>query len=184
MAIKTATEPQPLTEPERRQLDELLARASQAPGQRIGDAYVALINLSMPRRVLRGADGREPDNATELVPPGGIVYLTEDEAAKYLRHGPADGRQVPVIRRATGNEASGELSRPLPPLAVSGRLNAPPPPAPGTDGPRPDPAGSSQVQYREPAQVPESSEPVPGSENYVGPEADAEDIVPRTRARR
>lgn len=178
--IKTATEPQPLTEGERKTLEELLARASQgAPGVRIGDPYVTLTNISLPRRVLRGADGKEPDNATELVGPGVTVYLTEDEAAKFLRHGPADGRQVAVIRPATGPEASQELSRPLPPRAVSGRLNAPPPPAPGTDGPRPDPAGSSHIQY---AEVPEAAEPVVGSENDLGP--DAMDLPPRTRARR
>jgi hypothetical protein len=182
MAIKTATEPQPLTEPERRQLDELLARASQAPGIRIGDPYIALINLSVPRRVVRGADGKEPDNATELVPAGATVYLTEDEAAKYLRHGPADGRQIAVIRRATGSESSQELSRPLPPRAVSGKLNAPPPPPPGSEGPRPDPPGSSTIEYRDPV-VPESAEPQPGSEDFAG--QDAEDIMPsRTRARR
>jgi len=180
-AIKTAETPQPLTEPEREQLEKLLARASQGPGVRIGNPYIALVNLSVPRRVLRGADGKEPDNATELVPPGGTVYLTDEEAEKYLRHGPKDGRQVAVIRPATGAESSQELSRPLPPRAVSGRLNAPPPPAPGTDGPRPDPAGSSQIQYAEPASVPEAAEPSPGSENFLGP--DAVDIPPRTRAR-
>jgi hypothetical protein len=182
MPIKTAETPQPLTEPERKQLDELLARASQAPDVKIGSPYVALINLSMPRRVLRGADGKEPDNATVLVEAGETVWLTDDEAAKYLRHGPRDGRQVPVIRPATGPESTRETVQRMPPRAVSGRLNAPPPPAPGTDGPRPDPEGSSHIQYAQVADVPETAEPVPGSEGWDGP--DAQDIPPRTRPRR
>ena len=182
-AIKTATEPQPLNEAERKTLEELLARQAQgAPGVRLGDPYIALVNLSVPRRVLRGADGKEPDNATELVMAGDEVWLLPDEAEKYLRHGPRDGRQVPVIRPKNGPDSSNLLPGRMPPRAVSGRLQAPPPPAPGSDGPRPDPEGSSHLQYAQVADVPEAAEPSPGSENQVdGP--DAMDIAPRTRRR-
>jgi hypothetical protein len=179
--IKTAEAPSPLSEPERKQLEELLARASQSPNVRIGDPYIALINLSVPRRLVRGVDGKEPDNATELVMAGDTVWLTEEEAAKYLRHGPRDGRQVAVIRRATGAESSQLAPQRVPPRAVSGRLNAPPPPGPGDEGPRPDPPGSSQIQYMQPADVPEAAEPVAGSENSI--EQDAVDIPPRSRTR-
>lgn len=176
MPVKTADTVQPLSEDERKQLDVLLARASQgAPGVRIGKPYVALINLSVPRRVMRGADGKEPDNAAELVPAGEIVHLTDDEAAKFLRHGPRDGRQVPVIRPATGRESSALQPQRVPPRAVSGRLAAPPADA------RPDPAGSSAIQVAQPL-IPETAEPVPGQENADGP--DAEDIIPsRVRQR-
>ena len=183
-ALKTAETAQPLNEAERQTLETLLARASQgAPGVRIGKPYIALVNLSVPRRVLRGADGKEPDNATELAKPGDTVYLTDDEAAKFMRHGARDGRKVAVIRPATGPEASQELSRPLPPLAVSGRLNGPPADA------RPDPVGSSAIQVAQPM-IPELAEPVPGQENSdgdAGPgsgQVNAEDIIPnRVRQR-
>lgn len=181
-AVKTATATRPLDDAERKQLEDLLARAStgatETPSTRFGDPYIALIALSVPRR-----SGNKEQN--DLVMPGEQVNLTEDEAQQYLRHGPKDGRQIAVIRRATGPDSSRELSaRPVPPRAVSGRIQAPPPPAPGTDGARPDPAGSSQIQYAEPANVPETAEPQAGTENagWAGP--DAEDILPsRTRAR-
>lgn len=180
--IKTAEAPQPLTASEKEQLDTLLARASigQGPAARIGKPYIALINLSVPRRaILR--PGEHPQS--DLVMAGETVHLTDEEAAQFLRHGPRDGRQVAVIRPATGPESSQQLPQRMPPRAVSGRLQAPPPPAPGTDGPRPDPPGSSAVQYAQPADVPETAEPVAGSENWAGP--DAEDIAPsRARTRR
>lgn len=180
--VKTAEATRPLDAAERKQMEDLLARASagavETPATRFGTPYVALIPLSVPRR-----SGNKDQN--DLVMPGETVNLTDDEAAQYMRHGPKDGRQVAVIRPATGPQSSQELSsRPMPPRAVSGRIQAPPPPAPGTDGPRPDPAGSSQVQYAQPAEVPETAEPSLGSENagWTGP--DAEDILPsRTRAR-
>ena len=181
-SVKTAESTRPLDAAERKQMEDLLARAgaesSETPSTRFGTPYIALIPLSVPRR-----SGNKDQN--DLVMPGETVNLTDDEAAKYLRHGPKDGRQVPVIRPATGPKSSQELSnRPMPPRAVSGRIQAPPPPAPGTDGPRPDPEGSSLIQYAQPAEVPETAEPSVGSENagWTGP--DAEDIVPsRMRAR-
>lgn len=179
---KVAEEARPLTPGEQKQLDELLARASagQAPAVRIGDPYIALIPLSVPRR-------GDPEKNTDLVMPGETVHLTESEAATFIRHGLKDGRRIAVIRPATGPGSTGEPLQRVPPKAVSGRLHAPPPPQPGTDFARPDPPGSSAVEYRE---VPESAEPQPGSENWDGdPGAgahvvDAEDIIPsRVRQR-
>jgi hypothetical protein len=180
-AVKTAEATRPLDAAERKQIEELLARASaesdETPSTRFGTPYVALTNLSVPRR-----SGNKEEN--DLVMAGETVNLTDDEAAKYMRHGVKDGRQISVIRPATGPESSNLKPQTVPPRAVSGRLQAPPPPAPGTDGPRPDPAGSSQIQYAQPAEVPEAAEPQAGTENagWTGP--DAEDILPsRTRAR-
>lgn len=177
-AIKTAEGFAPLTQSERDKLDELLARASagQAPAVRIGKPYVALINLSVPRR-------GDPDKGADLVMAGETINLTDDEAAQYLRHGPRDGRQVAVIRPATGPESSKLAPQSVPPRAVSGRLNGPP------AGARPDPAGSSAIQVAQPL-IPETAEPVPGAENSdgdAGPGSrpvEAEDIIPsRVRQR-
>jgi hypothetical protein len=181
---KTATveTPRPLTSSEQDQLNDLLARASagQAPAVRIGDPYIALIPLSVPRR-------GDPEKNTDLVMPGETVHLTEAEAEQFRRHGVKDGRRIAVIRPATGPGSTGETLQRVPPKAVSGRLHAPPPPQPGTDFARPDPPGSSALEYRE---VPEDNEPAPGSENWDndpgagGLMVSAEDIIPsRTRAR-
>lgn len=174
----------PLSEAEMEYMNKLLARASaaQAPAQRPGDPYIALINLNVPRR------GTDPLRGSDLVMAGERVNLTPDEAAGYLRHGPKDGRRMPVIRPATGPESSRELSQPLSPRAVSGEIRAPATPAPGSGMPLPDPAGSSAILQQ---QVPETAEPVPGSENAGGqPQStadlyvSAEDVIPpSTRAR-
>lgn len=174
--VKTAETLQPLSQSERDKLDELLARASagQGPGVRIGKAYVALTNLSVPRR-------GDPEHGVDLVRPGEVVHLTDDEAAQFMRHGARDGRQLSVIAPADGPEARSLDARPIPPRAFSGRLTAPPADA------RPDPAGSSAVQVMETAPVPEASEPQPGTENSGAPApaaVDAEDIIPsRVRQR-
>jgi hypothetical protein len=181
-SVKTAEAPRPLTSSEQETLNNLLARASagQAPAVRIGDPYIALIPLSVPRR-------GDPEKNTDLVMPGETVHLTEAEAALFTRHDPRSGRRIPVIRPAAGKGSSREPLVRVPPKAVSGRLHAPPPPAPGTDFPLPDPPMSSQLEYRE---VPESAEPSPGTENWDGdPGAgghmvNAEDIIPsRVRQR-
>jgi hypothetical protein len=180
--IATAEAPQPLSASERETMEKLLARASagQGPSARIGDPYIALINLSVPRR-------GDPEKGVDLVPAGETVYLTPDEAAQYLRHGPKDGRQVPVIRPASGPGSSKGLPQRIPPIAVSGKLNAPPPPPDGSDLARPDPPGSSVIQYVNPSQVPEAAEPQPGTENWDQAAArpvSAEDIIPpRVQAR-
>ena len=71
--VAVATESAPLTADETATLDKLLARASGAPDVRIGEPYVALICLSVPRR-------GDKDRATDLVHPGEIVHLTDAEA--------------------------------------------------------------------------------------------------------
>lgn len=181
--INEASEMTPLTEAEREVMNKLLARESQVqtPATRPGDPYVALINLNVPRR------GTDPLRGSDLVMAGETVNLTPEEAAGYMRHGPGDGRRVPVIRPATGPKSSSEAPQRVPPRAVSGALRQPATPAPGSGMPLPDPAGASAILQQE---VPETGEPVPGSENSDGdPGAggtyvSAEDILPeRTRAR-
>lgn len=178
----TVEAPRPLTVTEQETLNDLLARASSgmAPAVRIGDPYVALINLSVPRR-------GDPEKNTDLVMAGEIVHLTPDEAEKYTRHDQRSGRRIPVIRPAIGAGSTSEPLKRVPPKAVSGVLHAPPPPPPGTDFARPDPPGSSALEYRD---VPEGMEPVPGTENWDGDpgagghEVSAEDIIPsRVRQR-
>ena len=174
-AIKTAETPQPLTTSEYEKMNELLARASvgQSPATRIGEPYVALTNIMVPRR-------GDPEKNADLVRAGEIVHLTDEEALSY---GPRQGRQVAVVRKVNGPTSRREMPR-IPPKAMSGRLQGPPADA------RPDPAGSSAIQYVEPAVVPEATEPTPGTENWdgdAGPGSgpvDAEDIIPsRVRAR-
>lgn len=172
---ETALDARPLSGEEKRVLQELLRRneVTGTPAVRIGDPYVALVNLSLPNRA-------DPEHGASLVRAGETVYLTQEEAAKYLRHGPGTGRQIPVIKAKAEMPAGAGVPR-IPPRAVSGQLQAPPPPAPGTDGPRPDPAGSSAIQVMQPAEVPESAEPQAGSENSA---MDAVDIVPPATRRR
>jgi hypothetical protein len=149
----TATETQPLDAGERATLDKLLVRASagKSPATRIGEPYEALICLSVPRR------GDSKDKQTDLVMPGEIVHLTEEEARQFERHGNSDGRQVPVIRKLSGPDGSREPLQSLLPRHVSGRLFRPPPPPPGSDAPRPDPAGSSRIQVLEDGRAPETA---------------------------
>lgn len=171
--IKTAEVPQALTASEREQLDKLLARASmgEGPATRIGEPYVALTNIMVPRR-------GDPEKNADLVRAGEIVHLTDDEARSY---GPRPGRQIAVVRKVNGPQSTSEPVPRVPPRAMSGRLQGPPADA------RPDPVGSSSIQYVEPASVPEASEPTAGQENYDGfapgsQPVDAEDIIPtRTR---
>jgi hypothetical protein len=170
---ETASAPKPLTAAEKRTLDDLLARSSagQPPAARIGEPYQALIALSLPRR---GDAGRQ----TDLVMPGEVVHLTDEEAAAFNRHGPKDGRQVEVLRKLDG--PAGNTVPRVAPRAVSGRVLQPPPPPPGSDSPRPDPPGSSAVQYAE-GVIPEAAEPLPGTENAE--RADAVDLPPRRAPR-
>ena len=175
----TVTEPRPLSEAERKTLAELLDReaktgAGQAPSTRTGQPWQALVNLSLPRR-------GDKDHKTDLVMAGEVVYLTDEEAAQFNRHGGRDGRQVEVLRRVPGGVTGNTVPR-VAPRAVSGRVNQPPPPPPGSDAPRPDPPGSSAIQYAEPA-IPEAHEPTAGTENVD--HGDAVDLPPRQqRARR
>lgn len=164
-----------LSATESRQLDKLLAKANSAraphsPAVRVGREYVALTNLSMPRR-------GDKDKGCDLVMAGESVWLTDDEAALYLRHGERDGRQVAVIRLKSEVDAN---NPPKPhPMLVSGRPFRPAPPAPGTDQPRPDPEGSSRIVSVGPP-VPEMNQPQPGPDMPLGGLAggDAMDILP------
>jgi hypothetical protein len=181
----TATETQPLTAVEQATLDKLLTRASagKTPGARIGEPYEALICLSVPRR------GDSKDKQTDLVLAGDTVYLTDEEARQFERHGSNDGRQVPVIRKLSGADGSREPVQRLPPRLVSGRLFRPPPAPPGSDAPRPDPEGSSRVQVLEDGRAPEtagsmSAEPSEMADHLRDTAVpDAVDLPPRGRTR-
>jgi hypothetical protein len=164
----TTTDVKPLSPAEQKMLSDLTLRANagKAPAVRIGEPYQALIPLSVPRR-------GDPTHQTDLVMPGETVYLTDDEAESFNRHGSRDGRQIEVLRKLDG-PAGNELIR-VRPAAVSGRINQPPPPPPGSDAARPDPAGSTHIMTM---QIPESGEPQAGSENDGG---DAADLPPGTR---
>jgi hypothetical protein len=175
----TAEVARPLTEDERSRLNDLLARDSQfqAPAFRRGEPYQSLINLSGPGR-------GDKDKQCDLVYAGDTVYLTAEEAAAFNRHGVRDGRQVEVVRKISGPDGtSGELPR-IPPRAVSGRIFRPASPPPGSDAPRPDPEGSSAVQYVDAPAVPESSQPQPDPSEMADqlrsqPLPDAVDLPPR-----
>jgi hypothetical protein len=179
-----ATEARPLTAEEQATLDSLLVRASfgAAPAVRIGEEYEALIPLSVPRR-------GDKDRQTDLVMPGDTVYLTEEEVRQFNRKGHRDGRQVDVVRKISGPDGSREPAPRVLPRAVSGRLFRPPPPPPGSDAPRPDPKGSSAIQYLDDGNAPEvtgsvSAEPSEMDGQLREPPPDAVDLPPRrTRAK-
>jgi hypothetical protein len=180
----TATqESRPLSAEERATLDKLLARASadKSPATRIGEPYEALINLSVPRR------GDAKDRQTDLVYAGETLYLTADEAAQFNRHGTRDGRQIEVVRKLSGPDGSrGEVPK-VPPRAVSGRLFRPTVPPPGSDAPRPDPEGSSAIQYLNEGPAPEGSEPARPEPSEMADNLratpDAVDLPPRRGGR-
>lgn len=182
---QAVTEPaRPLTEDEKKVLRDLMSRenAWTGPATRIGEPYAALVNLSVPRR-------GDKDRASDLVMAGETVYLTDEEARQFNRHGNRDGRQVEVVRKLSGPDGSrGELPRILP-RAVSGRLFRPPPPPPGSDAARPDPEGSSSVQVLEDGNAPEtagamSAEPSEMADHLRDTAVpDAVDLPPSRRAR-
>jgi len=170
----------PLTADEHATLDKLLARASGAPDVRIGEPYEALICLSVPRR-------GDKDRATDLVMPGEIVHLTDEEARQFNRKGSRDGRQVDVVRKVSGPGGTHEPPQMVLPRAVSGRLFRPGPPPPGSDAPRPDPEGSSAVQFLADGKAPEGAEPMRPEPSEMASHltetvVDAADLPPR-RAR-
>jgi hypothetical protein len=183
-AATVTQEVRPLTDDERKSLNELLARDSafEAPSVRRGEPYVALINLSVPRR-------GDKERATDLVYAGDTVYLTAEEAAAFNRHGVRDGRQVDVVRKLSGPDGSREPVGLIPPRAVSGRIFRPVPPPPGSDAPRPDPEGSSAIQYVDAPAIPESSQPQPDPSEMADhlrsePLPDAVDLPPRNAPQR
>jgi len=150
-AATAVQDARPLTEAERDTMNKLLARDSafQAPSVRRGEPYMALVNLSVPRR-------GDKERATDLVYAGETVYLTAEEAAAFNRHGSRDGRQVEVVRKLTGPDGTREAPPRIPPRALSGRLFRPTVPPPGSDAPRPDPEGSSRIQYIDDGRAPEA----------------------------
>lgn len=174
----------PLTADERATLEKLLARASadKTPATRIGEPWMALVNLSVPRR-------GDKDRATDLVYAGETVYLTEEEARSFNRHGTRDGRQVEVLRKLSGPDGSREEAPRMLPRHVSGRLFRPEVPPPGSDAPRPDPEGSSRIQYLDDGRAPETSGAVPADpaemadQLSVTGQQDALDMPPRNRPR-
>lgn len=175
----------PLSSAEREALAALLARdaASKGPAGRIGEPYVALVNLSVPRR-------GDKDRNSDLVFAGETVYLTEEEARQFERHDPGrDGRVVSVVRKLSGPDGSRETPPRLLPRHVSGRLFRPQTPPPGSDAPRPDPEGSSAIQVIEEGRAPEAAgsmapEPAEMGDHLRESVADAVDLPPtRTRAR-
>jgi len=175
----TAIEPsRPLTDDERATLGKLLARASGAPAVRVGDEYEALVCLSVPRR-------GDKDRATDLVYPGEIVHLTEEEARQFNRKGTRDGRQVDVVRKLSGPGGTHEPRQLVLPRALSGRLFRPTTPPPGSDAPRPDPEGSSAVQFlAADGKAPEGAEPMRPeasemADHLTESAADAVDLPPR-----
>jgi hypothetical protein len=174
----TAAETRPLTDAERDTLTGLLARDKGTPSARVGEPYVALINLSVPRR-------GDKDRATDLVMAGETVYLTEEEARSFSRHGVRDGRQVDVLRKLTGPGGSSEPAPRILPRHVSGRLFRPTTPPPGSDAPRPDPEGSSRIQVLDDGRAPEGAEPAKPDDAEMADhlretvQADAIDLPPR-----
>ncbi|HTJ70094.1 MAG TPA: hypothetical protein VL551_21335 [Actinospica sp.] len=185
-AVTETNEARPLSDEERRALRDLMARenAWATPATRVGEPYVALVNLSVPRR-------GDKDRQTDLVHAGETVYLTDEEARLFNRRGNRDGRQVDVVRKLSGPDGSrGEIPRILP-RAVSGRLFRPPVPEPGSGEARPDPEGSSRVQVIEDGRAPEvdgamSADPSEMADTLrSAAAADAMDLPPRgARARR
>ena len=177
-----AQKARPLTEDEKRTLRELMARenAWADPAVRIGEPYVALVNLSVPRR-------GDPERHCDLVMAGETLHLTEEEARQFNRHGLRDGRQVEVVRKLSGPDGTHEPAPAIPPRAVSGRIFRPAVPPRGSDQARPDPEGSSQIQYFDDAPVPERQQPQPdpahAADMLTEQPVDALDLPPRNRAR-
>jgi len=178
--METAEQARPLTEAEKQVLRDLMARenAFAGPATRVGEPYVALVNLSVPRR-------GDKDRQVDLVPRGETVYLTDEEARAFNRHGQRDGRQIEVVRKVSGPGGTHEeLPRPLP-RHVSGRLFRPPPPPPGSEQARPDPEGSSGVEVLLDGGAPESegamsAQPSEMAAHLTAPPAqDAVDLPPR-----
>jgi hypothetical protein len=174
----------PLSSAERELLARLAARdaASKGPTGRIGEPYLALTNLAVPRR-------GDADRQTDLVNKGETIYLTEEEVRQFERRDPGrDGRGTAVIRKLSGPGGSREDIPNLLPRHLSGRLFRPMTPPAGTELPRPDPEGSSRIQVMQDGNAPESAGsvvPEPGEMDdnlRAAPAQDAVDLPPR-RAR-
>jgi hypothetical protein len=114
-----------------------------------GTEYIALANLSVPRA------NRKADDPNDLVPVGGTVSLTDEQAAPFLN------RRPPVI---IPKNASREQMVRIQPRQLAGQMFTPPPPPADSDEPRPDPAGSSNLIVFDDPRVPELHEPAIDSE--------------------
>jgi hypothetical protein len=149
--------------------------AATTTGKDARKKYQALTNVSVPQRTDAGVLTGQND----LAAPGDIVELTDREAANLMDCSPRSGRRTPAVRPYA--ERSNELPR-LHPRLLSGLIRQPAVPPPGSDGPRPDPEGSSQVRIVEAGPTPpEFDEPQPGSEG--GPViTGALDLPPRRMA--
>lgn len=180
-----AEEARPLTEEEKKILRDLMTRESAwaSPATRTGEPYLALVNLSVPRR-------GDKDRQSDLVMAGETVYLTAEEARTFNRHGARDGRQVDVLQKLSGPGGTRQEAPRIPPRAVSGRLFRPPPPPPGSEFARPDPPESSHVQVIEDGRAPETEGAMAADPSELAdqlrssPPQDALDLPPsRSRSR-
>jgi hypothetical protein len=130
--------------------------------------YQALVHVSVPQR--DPVTGK-PTGQSDLIAPGEIVELTEQEARHLMDTSPRSGHRVALVRPA--KDAKEPLLR-VHPAHASGMQMGPPAEA------RPDPAGSSRIQVMQDAtSQPEANEPAPGSEGQLPSDlVDALDIVP------
>ena len=150
MPPAAATDARPLTAEEQATLDSLLARASSGvgPAARIGEAYEALIALSVPRR-------GDKDRATDLVMPGETVYLTEEEARQFERHGFRDGRKMAVVRKLSGPDGSRvSRCRGCCPATSPAACSAPRPRRPAPTRPAPTRKAPAVIQVLEDGRAP------------------------------
>lgn len=127
--------------------------------------YQVLTHTSVPQR--DPVTGK-PTGQTDLIAPGDVVELTEQEAAHLMDTSPRSGHRVPLVRPVK------EQNQPLPrvhPSHASGLMQRP-------AEARPDPAGSSRIQVAEDATAqPEAHEPQPGSEQLPSDLVDALDMT-------
>ena len=94
-----------------------------------------------------------------------------------------------MLRKLSGPDGTSEQRPKILPRHVSGRLFRPMAPPPGSDAPRPDPEGSSAIQFLDDGRAPEtggSMTPEPSEmEDHLREtvQADAVDLPPSRAAR-
>jgi len=114
-----------------------------------GQQYEALTNLSVGRVVPAGKDS---EKAADIVHRGETVFLTDEQAARFLEPG---RHKVPVIRKAS------EQNDPAPRITAGDLFGARP--LAQQFGARPDPEGASRVVENpdpvHPANAPEANDP-------------------------
>lgn len=137
-----------------------------------GSKYIALVNISRPRK------NRKADDPNDLVTAGETVIMTADEAALYM----PPNKPVAMIAKVGDSQGAALLL----PRQISGRQRQPPAtPPPGYDGPRRDPAGSTHILVM---QESETTDPQPdpqgqSAEVFGSGVVDAIDIPPSGQAR-